>query len=226
MDTPDHSSPSPQLAPFMYQARPQKLTEDALLVAINFALEIHDPGLRLGYNSLGALASVNHLHFQFWHYDGFEGVPDKLLPLERCLLQPITSTSPVSTFLVQGHPVRSVAFSVDANEPEEAARAVHRCARYMLLHQIPHSLIIRGDMVYLFPRKKAHLPPFAALPGFPEVSGLLIMLREDDFESVSAELVKKTWEEQVSLDNRAFRRLVANCVVSPIVEEQPQRIAK
>lgn len=31
------------------------------------AAEAGSPFFRLGYNSLGAFATINHLHFQVWH---------------------------------------------------------------------------------------------------------------------------------------------------------------
>ena len=39
-----------------------------LLVGIQFLnLFPKDSKMRIGFNSLGAFASVNHLHFQFWN---------------------------------------------------------------------------------------------------------------------------------------------------------------
>ena len=55
--------------PFLRQYRPQVLAEDALLVAFAFANQMPSPYWRLGFNSLAAGASVNHLHFQHWRLD-------------------------------------------------------------------------------------------------------------------------------------------------------------
>ena len=35
-----------------------------MLMALHFALEANNPYFRVGYNSLGAYATINHLHFQ------------------------------------------------------------------------------------------------------------------------------------------------------------------
>ena len=47
------------------QSLNQRATHETLAVAMDFAEAlIDDPGFRLGFNSGGSSASVNHLHFQ------------------------------------------------------------------------------------------------------------------------------------------------------------------
>lgn len=46
-------------------AHNQKAAAESLAVAMDFAEALRvDPGFRLGFNSAGSSASVNHLHFQ------------------------------------------------------------------------------------------------------------------------------------------------------------------
>lgn len=52
------------LVPRVLDCIPQRLDADNLLLALHFAHEADNPYLRLGYNSLGAFATINHLHFQ------------------------------------------------------------------------------------------------------------------------------------------------------------------
>ena len=71
------------LLPFLSARRPQVLRADALAVAVDFAAaglrraaHLQPNSLRVGFNSLAAGASVNHLHFQFWRS------PAERLPVE------------------------------------------------------------------------------------------------------------------------------------------------
>lgn len=52
------------LVPRVLDCLPQRLDTDSLLLALHFAHEADNPYLRVGYNSLGAFATINHLHFQ------------------------------------------------------------------------------------------------------------------------------------------------------------------
>lgn len=52
------------LIPRILDHIPQCMDASALLLALRFTAEIDNPCFRLGYNSLGAFATVNHLHFQ------------------------------------------------------------------------------------------------------------------------------------------------------------------
>ncbi len=53
------------LVPRVLARRPQRLGDAGVLrEALAFAREVGSPAFRVGYNSLGAYASINHLHFQ------------------------------------------------------------------------------------------------------------------------------------------------------------------
>lgn len=52
------------LIPRVLECLPQKIDYDSLLLAVHLAKEASDPFFRVGYNSLGAFATINHLHFQ------------------------------------------------------------------------------------------------------------------------------------------------------------------
>ncbi|CAN0142248.1 unnamed protein product, partial [Hapterophycus canaliculatus] len=62
------------LTPGYPDSHNQRAAAESLAVAMDFAEElITDPGFRLGFNSAGSSASVNHLHFQCWHFDAGPG---------------------------------------------------------------------------------------------------------------------------------------------------------
>lgn len=52
------------LIPRVLDCLPQRIDHDSFLLAMHMAKEAADPFFRLGYNSLGAFATINHLHFQ------------------------------------------------------------------------------------------------------------------------------------------------------------------
>ena len=52
------------LIPRILERLPQRIDHESLLLALYMAREAASPHFRLGYNSLGAFATINHLHFQ------------------------------------------------------------------------------------------------------------------------------------------------------------------
>lgn len=60
------------ICPRINESLPQILTKESIEFAIDAITGFNDRSYRIGYNSLGALASVNHLHMHLIH------VPEKL----------------------------------------------------------------------------------------------------------------------------------------------------
>lgn len=56
------------LIPRVLDCLPQKIDHESFLLALYVAKEAADPFFRLGYNSLGAFATINHQHFQVLHF--------------------------------------------------------------------------------------------------------------------------------------------------------------
>lgn len=52
------------LIPRVLERLPQRIDRESFLLALHMAAEAGSPYFRLGYNSLGAFATINHLHFQ------------------------------------------------------------------------------------------------------------------------------------------------------------------
>lgn len=50
------------IVPQLESCLPQIITKEAIEVALNIMQATNDKAVRIGYNSPGALASVNHLH--------------------------------------------------------------------------------------------------------------------------------------------------------------------
>lgn len=70
------------LVPRANDAIPQLVDQTTLLYALQFAMEVKNPFFRLGYNSLGAFGTINHLHFQGYYLN-------RPYPVERAPTTPI-----------------------------------------------------------------------------------------------------------------------------------------
>jgi hypothetical protein len=56
------------LIPRVLDRLPQMIDPESFLLALQMAAEAASPYFRLGYNSLGAFATINHLHFQVLNF--------------------------------------------------------------------------------------------------------------------------------------------------------------
>jgi GDP-L-galactose phosphorylase len=71
------------LVPRVNDCIPQVVDQTAMLFALQCANEVHNPCFRLGYNSLGAFGTINHLHFQGYFLSKpypVERAPTKTIP--------------------------------------------------------------------------------------------------------------------------------------------------
>ncbi|XP_034542206.1 GDP-D-glucose phosphorylase 1 [Notolabrus celidotus] len=111
---------------------PQVLTTFAIQVGVESVLLSSDPGFRVGFNSLGAFASVNHLHLHGYYLDHelkIESMPAKPLAPEKgfyCLLD-----FP-GGFL----------FYTESEQVEKVARAVCRVTDFLVERNIAHNLFL------------------------------------------------------------------------------------
>ena len=55
------------LCPWVLNRIPQLVDPANLLLALHFANESANPCMRLGYNSLGAYGTINHMHYQAYY---------------------------------------------------------------------------------------------------------------------------------------------------------------
>jgi len=62
------------LVPRVLESIPQAMNAATFMQALHFAREADNPYFRVGYNSLGAYATINHLHFQVGRRASLGGV--------------------------------------------------------------------------------------------------------------------------------------------------------
>ncbi|XP_022609913.1 GDP-D-glucose phosphorylase 1 isoform X1 [Seriola dumerili] len=111
---------------------PQVLTRFAIQVGIESVLLSSDPGFRVGFNSLGAFASVNHLHLHGYYLDHelkIESMPVKPLLPERGFYRLLDFPA-------------GLLFYTESEELEKVARAICEVTDFLVDGNIAHNLFM------------------------------------------------------------------------------------
>ncbi|KAE8296525.1 GDP-D-glucose phosphorylase 1 [Larimichthys crocea] len=109
---------------------PQVLTRFAIQAGIESVLLSSDPGFRVGFNSLGAFASVNHLHLHGYYLNHeltIESMPVKLLVPEKGFYRMLDFPG---GFL----------FYTESEQVEKVARAICRVTDFLVNGNVAHNL--------------------------------------------------------------------------------------
>ncbi|MCO5581389.1 hypothetical protein L7F22_035272 [Adiantum nelumboides] len=206
------------LVPKIVERIPQRIDVETLLLAINMAIEAQNPFFRLGYNSLGAFATINHLHFQAYYL----AVP---FPVERASLKLLVSrkmNNGVKISELTNYPVRGLVFE-SADTLQELASSVGKCCCILQDKNIPFNILIAdcGSLVYLFPQCYAERQACGKVdqalletqvnPAVWEISGHIVLKRKEDYERASEDLAWRLLAE-VSLDEESFHDLKIACL--------------
>uniref|UniRef100_A0A8C5RPQ8 GDP-D-glucose phosphorylase 1 n=1 Tax=Laticauda laticaudata TaxID=8630 RepID=A0A8C5RPQ8_LATLA len=120
------------LVPEPALALPQVLTAEALLAGLEAVLLSAHPGFRLGFNSLGAFASVNHLHLHAFYLDWelwVESAPGEPLLPEAGLY--LLREAPAPAFLF---------YCDDGAQVEPLAHRIGRVTGHLTQREIAHNL--------------------------------------------------------------------------------------
>lgn len=199
------------------------MSQDSLEIGLKFASELQS--LRVGYNSIGAGASVNHLHFQFWKVN--LGLPVETAPRIVAWLVPsndnhITlskSAGWYAPFFVWSTPshadVVGGALAVTALRKKVAAH-VQAAVAYLTEINLPHNLVLTPTEVYLFPRRGTvpYVPatdPGGAhvTSGFPEVAGAVICPDTHLFKTLDEVAWLKWFEEHLAPSHAQLEGVMA-----------------
>ena len=197
----------------------QIVDEQSMLLSLEFTAAIGNPYFRLGYNSLGAYATINHLHFQGYYLMApypVERVPTR--PLEGC---PFGDDMIRVSELVH-YPVRGWVFEMvgafDASLAPMAACVGKVCTKLQSMN-VPHNLLVCdcGARVFLWPqcyaaKQASGLVPESLIatgvnPAAFEIAGHVIMKNRRDYEELSQTLVW-TLLSEVSLSKEEFENLM------------------
>ncbi|MCW8911364.1 MAG: hypothetical protein OQK76_12180 [Gammaproteobacteria bacterium] len=153
--------------------KPQLLRRKDHVYVFNLALALEDefPGVGFGYNSYGAYASVNHLHFQMF-VD-----PDGL---------PVTDNCWMHNGGDKDYPADCYAF--------ESIKSSWDLIRQLHNDQQPYNILYVSGRVFIFPRKAqgmVEVPGWSSGFTWYELSGGMISFNYDDYQGLTSSKVKK-----------------------------------
>lgn len=206
------------LVPKVLDNLPQLVDPATILLALRFALEADNPYFRIGYNSLGAYATINHLHFQAYYLAApypCERAPTMLLKgLKR-------KRNNVQLSRLVNYPVNGFVVEV-GDSLEEMAEVVGQACVRMQQKNIPHNLIISdsGSRVFIFPqcyaeKQAQNLVPEEMLgtgvnPAAFEIAGHMVLKRKEDYDNFTQDFAWRMLE-QVSLSEDKFQQTAMLC---------------
>lgn len=208
------------LVPRVMDLLPQQIRPDLLLLALQMAVESRNPYYRVGYNSLGAYATINHLHFQAYYL----AAP---FPIERAPTRKLThtdakrkSSDEVVVERTVRFPVRSLVFHVGKNL-NSLAEAVGNACEKLQARNIPFNLLIadRGARVFLIPnlfskrmaegKVPEEIIETGINPAVFEISGHLLYKTKEDYYPATQQ---SAWEllAQASFSEEEFLELASD----------------
>ncbi|PIN17828.1 putative hydrolase (HIT family) [Handroanthus impetiginosus] len=180
------------LIPRIFECLPQRIDSESFLLALCMAVEARNPYFRLGYNSLGAFATINHLHFQAYYL----ATP---FPIERAPSKKIITTSVgVKISNILNYPVRGLVFE-GGNTLEDLSNVVSDSCICLQENNIPYNVLIAdcGKRIFLFPQCYAEKQALGEVssevldtqvnPAVWEISGHMVLKRKKDYDEASEE---------------------------------------
>ncbi|KAJ8432156.1 hypothetical protein Cgig2_006858 [Carnegiea gigantea] len=201
------------LIPRIFECLPQRIDHESFLLALYMAIEAGSPYFRLGYNSLGAFATINHLHFQAYYLAN-------PFPIEKAPTKKITTTSNrVKIFELLNYPVRGLIFE-GGNSLENLAKVVSDSCIFLQNSNVPYNVLIAdsGKRIFLLPQCYAEKQALGEVsselldtqvnPAVWEISGHIVLKRRKDYDEASEENAWKLLAE-VSLSEARFEEVKA-----------------
>ncbi|XP_013714674.2 GDP-L-galactose phosphorylase 2-like [Brassica napus] len=200
------------LIPRVLDCLPQRIDHKSLLLALHMAVEAANPYFRVGYNSLGAFATINHLHFQAYYL----AMP---FPIEKAHSLKISTTNDgVRISKLMSYPVRGLLFA-GGNSIKELSDTVSNASVCLQNNNIPFNILISdsGKRIFLLPQCYAEKQALGGVsselldtqvnPAVWEMSGHMVLKRKKDYEGATEE---KAWSllAEVSLSEERFKEVI------------------
>ncbi|XVF33955.1 hypothetical protein REPUB_Repub18cG0015800 [Reevesia pubescens] len=201
------------LIPRILECLPQRIDHESFLLALYMAAEAGNPYFRLGYNSLGAFATINHLHVQAYYL----AVP---FPIEKAPTKKLTTLNGgviISELLK--YPVRGLVFE-GGNTLQNLSDNVSDACISLQDNNIPYNVLISdcGNRIFLLPQCYAEKQALGEVslelldtqvnPAVWEISGHMVLKRRKDYDEASDENAWRLLAE-VSLSDERFREVNA-----------------
>ncbi|KAM8972825.1 GDP-D-glucose phosphorylase 1 [Pelodytes ibericus] len=175
----------------------QLLTCDLMLFGLESILLSAHPGFRVGFNSLGGFASVNHLHLHGFYLD------HELL-IESSCSKPLCPN--LNLYLLSSFPAPGFMFYTDGKDLEFAAQNICKVTDYFVGRNIAHNVFLtrgrdpgivassdsrQGIRIIIWARKTCFgaKEESAFNVALCELAGHLPMKTQEDFNNITEESV-------------------------------------
>ncbi|KAJ0042880.1 hypothetical protein Pint_18614 [Pistacia integerrima] len=137
------------LIPRLLVRLPQRIDHESFWLALYLAKEAADPFFRLGYNSLGAFATINHLHFQAYYLP--LPFPVEKAPTSRIVTVKGLQDRGVMVSELMNYPVRGLVFE-GGKSVQDLSNAVASSCIFLQNNNIPFNVLISdsGRRIFLF----------------------------------------------------------------------------
>ncbi|KAG7304735.1 hypothetical protein JYU34_010086 [Plutella xylostella] len=192
------------LCPSVNKCLPQVATKESLKLAIDMFFLFQDRDLRIGFNSLCAMASVNHLHYHLL-------MENNTLPVEIAKCNHIKGPLYIfdDSYLAPGF-----CFQIKHKHSiPQLAEDVHKLVRYLHENNVPYNILVtRGQgmgwegtdeivRVVVWPRRGSYVVKLlgAFNVAVCELSGWFPVYNDDDFENLRTEDIEieiKKWRPE------------------------------
>lgn len=216
------------LVPWVTQGLPQQLTFEAVDLALKLVWNTTKCDFCVGFNSLGAFSSVNHLHLHILYpgeldheargaaiMEGRKDFPIAYAPVKQTVIENYYGVCvdlldwmvPCFSFQQKG---------VEENENnhnlQSLPSAVSRFVRFLHAERIPHNvLFLQEERVIVIPRQPQHEFD-ASQHGFNaalgEISGMLIAKTREHFEALEETKVMKVMTEHVACNEDTLSNIL------------------
>lgn len=215
------------LIPRVLDCLPQRIDHESFLLALHMAKLASEPSFRLGYNSLAAFATINHLHFQAYYLS----VP---FPVEKAHTQRITigKELPENGVVVSqllNYPVRGFVFE-GGSKLRNLSNVVASSCISLQNKNIPFNVLIAdcGKRIFLFPQCYAQKQALGEVsdelldtqvnPAVWEISGHMVLKRRKDYDDASEKNALRLLAE-VSLSEERFEEVKAHILEAAGLQE-------
>ncbi|XP_043700862.1 GDP-L-galactose phosphorylase 2-like [Telopea speciosissima] len=215
------------LIPRVLDCLPQRIDRDSLLLALHMASEAANPFFRLGYNSLGAFATINHLHFQAYYLA--TPFPVEKAPTRKISMVKGLPERGVMVSQLLNYPVRGLVFE-GGNTIQDLSDAIASSCICLQDNNIPYNVLISGcgKRVFIFPQCYAEKQALGEVsqelldtqvnPAVWEISGHMVLKRKKDYEDASEDYAWSLLAE-VSLSDERFEEVKAYILEAAALQE-------
>lgn len=215
------------LIPRILECLPQRVDQENLLLAMYVAREARNPFFRVGYNSLGGFATINHIHFQAYYLE-------VKYPVEKAPKEKLTVLkNGVSISELVQYPVSGFVFEGEVSL-EDLSYVVSNACTFMQDNNRPFNVLISesAKRVFLLPQCYAEKQALGKAsqefldmrinPAVWELSGHLVLKRRKDYDDASEATLCRFLVE-ATLSGAEFQEL-KSCVLEFLASASPQRV--